>query len=110
MRVDAAERARRSSAARAAAIANTRPTTRPGSERTVLRPGDRVRVAREAPCSGSWSRYVGRKGYVATVNTQRFPNGTRYVEVGVTWTRCADWAKASAEVWLRADELERVGP
>jgi hypothetical protein len=106
MTLSRVELARLGREARAAAIANTRPTTRPGSERTALRPGDRVRVARTAPCSGTWSAYAGRDGYVATINTHRFPRGVRYVEVGVTWSRYANWAKANAEVWFRTDELE----
>lgn len=97
-------------ATRAAAIANTRPTTRPGSETTDLRPGDRVRVARREPGSGTWHRYDGRKGWVAVVNRQRFPTGRRYVEIGITWHRWADWTKANAETWFRADELERDEP
>jgi hypothetical protein len=104
-KISAAERSRRSAAARAAAIAATRPTTRPGSETTDLQPGDPVRVARRDPGSGTWARYDGRSGWVATVNTQTFPNGRRYVEVGVTWHRWADWTKASAETWFRADEV-----
>ena len=106
--VSPAERARRARAARAAAIAATRPTTRPGSGATDLVVGDRVRVARETGGSGTWSRYDGRTGYVATVNRQRFPDGRQYVELGVTWHRWMDWTKANAETWFRADELERV--
>ncbi len=91
--------------ARAANRLNTRQTTRPGSETTALAVGDPVRVNRATPRSGSWGGYDGRNGWVATVNAETFPNGTRYTEVGVCWYRVADWAKASAEAWFRTDEL-----
>lgn len=101
------ERAR-SSASRAATIAATRPTTRPGSEATDLEVGDAVRVARESGRSGTWGRYDGRTGYVVVVNRQTFPSGSTYVELGVSWDRPADLERASADVWFRADELELV--
>lgn len=81
--------------------ANTRPTTRTGSETCDWKPGQPVRVVR----SGDPSRYSGRHGFVATVNTQQFPDGRLYTEVGVTWSICKDWARASAETWFRVDEL-----
>lgn len=107
-RAPTAEARAKAAAGRQANIAATRPTTRPGAESTALKPGDRVRAARTTPRSGTWARYEGREGYVATVNAQKFPSGATYVEVGVTWTRVADWARAHAEVWFRADELVKV--
>lgn len=96
-------------ARRLAAIARanrtTRPTTRPGSEMTGLAIGDKVRANRESPRSGTWSAYDGREGWVASINRQRFPDGTTYVEIGVCWFQPTDWAKVSADVWFRADEL-----
>jgi hypothetical protein len=95
-------------AMRAANIASTRPTTRPGSESTNLRVGDRVVVAVEDPRSTVSRRYGGREGWVATVNTQRFDSGTRYVEIGVSWTWQKDMEKMSADIWFRADEVRAV--
>lgn len=108
MTISHAERTRRANAARTATIAATRPTTRPGSEHTRLRVGDKVRVVRQEPRSGTWGRYDGREGYVAVVNRQKFANGRQYVELGVRWTRVADWSRATAEIWFRADEVELV--
>lgn len=102
-----AERARRSAAARAAAIASTRPTTPPGSESTSLRVGDTVRATRATGSTGTWSTYDGRIGWVAVVVRQTFPDGRRYVEVGVTWTAPSK-AHPAADAYFRVDELEVV--
>ena len=96
---------RAAKASRAANIAGTRATTRPGSESTYLHVGDKVRVHRQAPRLGTWGRYDGREGWVASINTQRFPSGVTYTEVGVTWTDAADVEKVSADVWFRTDEV-----
>lgn len=95
----------RRAASRTARIGSTRPTTKPGSETTDLLPGDFVRVR------ASVKRYGGRSGRVATINTQTFSNGSSsYVEVGVTWNSYSDWAKAGADLWFRADELDNDRP
>jgi len=107
-RLSAAERARRSAVARATAIAATRPTTRAGSERTPVRLGDEVRVARTERPSGTWSRYAGRTGWVVALNTQRFPNGRSYVEIGVSWARSAQPENDRTDCWFRGDEVEPV--
>jgi hypothetical protein len=93
---------RAAKAARAANRAATRPTTRPGSETTRLSVGDKVRVERQDARSGTWGRYDGREAWVTKVNRQRFPDGTRYVEIGVAWHRGID---AGTQAWFRADEL-----
>jgi hypothetical protein len=92
-------------ASRAAAIASTPATTRPGSETTTLTVGDKVRASRTRGGTRTWAGHNGREGWVVVVNPQQFPSGTTYVEIGVTWTRPRNWKKAAAEVWFRADEL-----
>jgi hypothetical protein len=92
-------------AARAANIASTPATTRPGSETTSFHVGDKVRVNRTDGRSRNWGRYDGRNGWVASINTQTFPSGSTYVEIGVCWFQPANWAKVSAETWFRTDEL-----
>ena len=94
-------------AARAAAIAATPSMTRPGSERTGLRVGDKVSAVRSVPSRGTWVGHNGRKGWVAAVNRQRFPSGVTYVEVGVTW-QAPSKGHPATDVWFRADELEPV--
>jgi hypothetical protein len=89
-------------AARAEIRQNTRPTTRPGSETTNLHPGNPIRVRR----TGDSSAHNGRTGWVAVVNTQEFPDGTLYTEIGVTWAIARDWARAAADTWFRVDELD----
>ena len=104
---------RRRREARAALIASTPATTRPGSETTTLVVGDRVRVERAEPAKGTWARYVGREGTVVSINRQTFPHGRgTYVELGVSFTlspaaSSTRVTKADAEVWFRADELRR---
>ena len=102
------EARRRARETRTAAIAGTRPTTRPGSERTSLTVGTRVRVARTTRRRGTWGRYDGREGVVVALNRQRFPSGTTYVEVGVSWNPQRDLVRAAADVWLRVDEVVEV--
>jgi hypothetical protein len=80
-------------------------TTRPGSEKTDLHAGDRVRVNREAPRRGSWSRYDGREGWVCALNHQTFPTGVTYVEIGVSFLPSAADTKRGADAWFRCDEL-----
>lgn len=99
---------RRAGAARAARAASTRPTTAAGSEACPWRVGQPVRVARIAEPLGSWRRYAGRSGWVASINEQRFPNGTTYTEVGVSWDRPSDMARASADAWFRVDEVREA--
>jgi hypothetical protein len=102
------ERQRRAAVAatnRAALIADTPPTTRPGSEKTRLKVGDHVRVARTTGRSGTWAAYEGRKGWVASLNRQKFPNGATYVEIGVAWNHHKN---AGSDAWFRADELEAL--
>jgi hypothetical protein len=82
-------------------------STRPGSETTDLKVGDHVRANREMPSSGSWSRYDGRRGWVAVINHQKFPNGNTYVEIGVSWTQPTSRRHPAADSWFRADELVR---
>jgi hypothetical protein len=89
-------------ASRQANQAATRPTTRPGSETTNLRPGNPIRVRR----TGDSSAHNGRTGWVAVVNTQEFPDGRLYTEIGVTWAITRDWARAAADTWFRVDELD----
>lgn len=96
-----AARAKRT-ASRQANQANTRPTTRPGSETTDWRPGQPIRVRR----TGDSSAHNGRSGWVAVVNTQQFPDGRTYTEIGVSWAICRDWQRASADTWFRVDELD----
>ena len=67
--------------------------------------GDKVRAERTTPGRGSWWRYAGREGWVAVINTQRFPNGRTYTEIGVTWIERADMVKAQADAWFKPDEL-----
>jgi hypothetical protein len=86
-------------------IASTPSTTRPGSEATNLAVGDAVRCRQEGR-SANWSRYAGREGWVAAVNAQAFPDGTKYVEIGVTWTSPTPKHTPSAAAWFRTDELE----
>lgn len=108
--ITSVERRRRAEVAaitRAAAIANTPVTTRPGSETTRLRVGTKVRVDRARASSGTWARYAGREGWVAAVNREVFPSGVTYVEIGVSWTRPGK-RKPGTDVWFRADELVRV--
>lgn len=93
-------------AARVANHANTRPTTAPGSETTDLTVGEPVRVNRATPRSGTWGRYDGRNGWVATINTQTLPQ-TTYTEIGVCWSNVTNWRRASADAWFRADEVVR---
>jgi hypothetical protein len=89
-------------AARRANIANTRRTTKPGSETSNLRPGAPVRIVR----TGVSPTYAGRSGWVAVVNTQTFDNGLpTYTEIGVTWSIARDWERAHAEAWFRVDEV-----
>lgn len=89
-------------AARRQNIANTRRTTRPGSETTTLTPGTPVRIAR----TGVSRLYAGRSGWVAVVNTQTFDNGLPpYTEIGVTFAIAKDWARAAADAWFRTDEV-----
>jgi hypothetical protein len=45
---------------------------------------------------------------VASINEQRFPNGTTYTEVGVSWDRPSDMARASADAWFRVDEVREA--
>lgn len=71
-----------------------------------MRIGDPVLVAREAPGEGTWERYAGRRGWVASINRQRFPDGSSYVEYGVTFTHRRNMVKAAAEAWFRPTELE----
>ena len=92
-------------AMRAANIASTKPTTRPGSESTDLTVGDEVIIASTDQRSAIWRRYGGRKGWVAVINTQTFDTGTKYVEIGVAWTWEKDTARMSADTWFRADEI-----
>jgi len=106
--IDEAERkcrARQAAETRAATIAATPRMTRPGSETTVLRVGDKVRAARTTPRSGTWAAYEGRQGWVTAVNRQTFPDGSTYVEIGVAWHRGEE---AGSQIWFRADELEAV--
>jgi hypothetical protein len=106
MNITAAERQARATAARAAMIASTRPTTKPGSENTRLRVGDPVTTHREDARSATWDRYEGRKGVVASINRQTFPSGARYCEIGVSWVlNAADPARLSADNWFRVDEV-----
>ena len=98
------EARRKAKAARAANIASTKPTTRPGSETTTLVVGDTVTVSLRAGAADSRG-YNGRTGRVASINTQTFLNGTTYVEIGVTFRKQNDMAKASAEAWFRVDEV-----
>jgi hypothetical protein len=96
----------RAKAAASRAGANTRRTTRPGSETCDWHPGTPVRVSR----SGVPLPYAGRTGWVAVVNTQTFEIGPpAYTEVGVTFSIATDWAKASADAWFRVDELTAEG-
>ena len=108
MKVDPVERRRRAAATRAAAIASTPSTTRPGSETTDLRVGERVQAARTRASAGTWRRYDGRKGWVAAIYRQIFPTGSIYVEVGVSWVRPTDSRNPSVDAWFRADELVRA--
>ena len=106
--IGADERSRRARVAadtRAAAIAATPRTTRPGSETTRLRVGDKVRAARTTPRCGTWAGHDGRQGWVTAVHRQTFPDDTTYVELGVAWHRGEG---AGSQVWFRADELEAV--
>jgi hypothetical protein len=80
-------------------------STRPGSESTDLKVGDHVRCNRAEPPSGSWSRWEGREGYVTAVNRQTFPDGTTYVELGVSFLPSAATGKRGSDAWFRADEL-----
>jgi hypothetical protein len=57
------------------------------------------------PTRGAWSRYDGREGYVTGVNTQTFPDGRTYVEIGVTFEARFRF-EARADAWFRNDELE----
>ena len=75
---------------------------RPGSQGSSLRVGDTVRCERAEPAKGTWSRYAGREGTVIALNRERFPNGTTYVEVGVSFSR------SHAATWFRADEVVLV--
>jgi hypothetical protein len=79
--------------------------TRPGSETTNLKVGDRVRMNRAEPARGSWDRYDGREGYVTAVNRQTFPDGRTYVELGVSFLPNVNRTRRGSEVWFRADEL-----
>lgn len=105
-KVSPVERAARARASRAAAIAG------PGSEHSDLRVGERVRVNRALPASGTWSRYDGREGWVAAVNRQRFPDGRVHVEIGVSFGRRPRPGSAGGGVdkviWFRTDEVVRV--
>jgi hypothetical protein len=93
-------------AARRANIDATPTTTRPGSETTTLTVGDPVRCHREGAHSQSWSRYEGREGWVTSINHQTFPDGSTYVEVGVSFLPSAATGKRGTDTWFRADELE----
>jgi hypothetical protein len=93
-------------AARSAKVASTRPTTRPGSERTDLVVGDDVRVTLRDGCADSRG-YNGRWGRVASISTQAFPSGSTYVELGVTFGKRDNIVKAQADAWFRNDELTR---
>jgi hypothetical protein len=70
----------------------TKPTTKPGSEHTKLRPGHEVEVI-----SG---RSASRQGRVTSLNRQTFPSGTTYVEIGVRL--------GTGTSWFRDDELRRL--
>ena len=82
-------------------------TARPGSETTDLVVGDNVRATRTTVSRGTWRLYDGREGWVAAVNRQTFPDGTTYVEIGVSWTQPTEQRNPAADVWFRADELAR---
>jgi hypothetical protein len=95
-------------AKRAANIASTRPTTRPGSEYTDLKVGDEVFVYIPDARTAVSRAYHGRKGWVAVINAQTFDSGVTYVEIGVSWSLVADLARMSADTWFRADEVRAV--
>jgi hypothetical protein len=63
--------------------------------------GDRVVCNREAPAHGTWSRFAGRKGWVAVVKTSEG-------EIGVSWSRREDMTKAEADAWFLPTELLQV--
>src|SRR5262245_910031 len=63
--------------------------------------GQHGRVERDEeqwPSKGTWPRYRGRTGWVASVNR-------RDGEVGVSWSRQEDIARMSAEAWFVPHEL-----
>lgn len=84
--------------------------TRPGSEKTNLRVEDRVRCERTEAARGSWSRYEGREGTVSAINRQKFPNGSTYVEIGVSFGYSARPGQGGGVgvVWFRDDELVKL--
>ena len=83
-------------------------TTRPGSETTTLKVGDKVRCQREEPAKGTWKNYDGREGTVVSINNQTFPDGTTYVEIGLWFGKVSetrDLRRTKAQSWFRNDEL-----
>lgn len=97
-----AEARAKAAEARAEAHTKTRLTTRPGSEETVLRPGDVVKIV------GARKPYTGRKATVVAVNRQEFPHDRGiYTELGVRFDGVLDehLTSLSAHAWFRDDEL-----
>ena len=83
----------------------TKRTTKPGSESTNLKVRDPVRIQRTIPATGSWKKYQGRTGWVSAINHQTFPDGSTYVEIGVSWL-IPSQRNPSTDVWFRADEVK----
>jgi hypothetical protein len=67
----------------------------------VLAVGDRVRADREAPAKGTWARYEGAVGIVASFNT-----GAK--EIGVMWDERAETSHWAADSWFLERELVKV--
>ena len=47
-------------------------------------------------------RYQRRSGWISGINTQTYPDGRTYTEIGVSWSL----GHQSPDAWFRLEELE----
>ncbi len=91
----------------AARTAARTPTGARNARNVTLHIGDRVQCARAQPAKGTWKRYQGREGWVAALNRQTFPDGARYLEIGVNFTTRPTTRRPNADSWFLPTELTR---